>query len=68
MRRGVLVLLIVALTVAGIAMALRHPPGWGPGGLVDGQDTVRNVAPAAPERARDVLAVVEARGGEPQAG
>lgn len=90
MRRGVLVLLAVALTLAAVVVALRQDPGGGPGRAVQphapsspaGQasgsaprtttatipDAPGSVAPAPLERARDVLAAIEARGGEPPAG
>ena len=94
MRRAVLVLLTVALTLAAIVVALRQQPGGGPGlatepqahGPVAGeasgaaprsttattrsgrQGATASAAPAALERARDVLAAIEARNGEPPAG
>jgi len=87
MRRGVLALLAVTLTLAAIVVALRQHPGGGraappeaPGpvaGEVSGsaprttsattQAAPGRVAPAALERARTMLAAVEARGGEPLA-
>ncbi len=88
MRRGVLVLLAVTLTL--VVVALRQGPGGGPGraaqphapgpaagkaaGSAPGTTTATtqgapgSVAPAALERARDVLAAIAARGGEPPAG
>jgi ribonuclease T1 len=90
MRRGVLILLAVALTLAAIVVALRQDPGAGPGratppeargpaaGEASGsaprtttattQAAPGSVAPAVLERARDMLAAIEARGGEPLAG
>jgi ribonuclease T1 len=90
MRRGVLILLAVALTLAAIVAALRQDPGGGPGraappqargpaaGEAPGsaprtttattQAVPGSVARAALERARDMLAAIEARGGEPLAG
>jgi ribonuclease T1 len=86
MRRGVLILLAVALTLAAIVVAFRQDPGGGPGraappearGPTSGsaprtttattQAAPGSAAPAALERARDMLAAIEARGGEPLAG
>jgi ribonuclease T1 len=86
MRRGVLILLAVALTLAAIVVALRQDPGGGPGRAAPPearapasgsaprtttattQAAPGSVAPAALERARDMLAAIEARGGEPLAG
>ncbi len=93
MRRAVLALLAVGLTVAAAWMVVRREPGGPRGaqssvpGAVAGdapgaalsprvaatppagqRDTAGRRAPAALERARDVLAAIEARGGEPLAG
>jgi ribonuclease T1 len=89
MRRGILILLAVALTLAAVVVALRQDPGGEPGraappevrGPAAGasgsaprtttattQSAPGSVAPAALERARDMLAAIEARGGEPLAG
>jgi ribonuclease T1 len=84
MRRGVLVLLAVALTVAAGALALREqtsravPPA--PAAPATGSapaiapappgsmDAASRADPAALARARDVLAAIEARDGAPLAG
>jgi ribonuclease T1 len=84
MRRGVLALLAVALTLAAIVVALRQHPGGGRAAPPEARGPVAGevagsaprtiqaapgrVAPAALERARTMLAAVEARGGEPLAG
>lgn len=80
MRRAVLVVLAGALTLAAVAVGLRHDPGGGrvaqppaPGpsaGEASRAAPAPTIAstPAGLERARDVLAAIEAQGGEPPAG
>ena len=90
MRRRVLVLLAVTLTLAAIVVALRLQPVGGPDLATQPQApsptpgdpprfaprtttaTIQGAptrgAPAALERAREVLAAIEARGGEPLVG
>jgi ribonuclease T1 len=84
MRRRVLVLLAAALTLAAVALALRQSPERagplpraGPG---TGDVPAASTLPSTPERgtaradaaalarAREMLAAVQARGGEPLAG
>jgi len=86
MRRAVLVVLAVALTVAVTAAILRRDPDAGRPPLAPESGGVARDAPAAPsgpvapaptspradspalEHAREVLATIQARGGEPLAG
>ncbi|HEY7142169.1 MAG TPA: ribonuclease domain-containing protein [Methylomirabilota bacterium] len=82
MRRAAVVLLGVVLVLAAVAMALRSdqdriaaPPTPGPASLpptlsppAARPDARGSAAPAGLERARDVLAAIQARGGEPPAG
>ena len=90
MRRPVLVLVAIALTLAAVTVWLRRDPGVGgiaqpsapgstagegsrpaPAPTIDSTPTVRPGtagSAASLERARDVLAAIEARGGEPLTG
>ena len=86
MRRAVLVVLAVALTVAIAAAILRRDPDAGRPPRAQESGGVARDAPAAPsgpvapapaspradspaiEHAREVLATIQARGGEPLAG
>lgn len=92
MRRAVLVFLALALTLATVAVVLRHDPGGGrraqppapgpiagetsrpaPSPTIAAPPAVRpgtagSAAPVALERAREVLAAIEAQGGAALAG